>query len=142
MINDLTTTFPRRPHERFHNIAALPRFFDKVRARANSKLGEYVLAANSELDRELAEFLNIDFDTFFAKPAVSKIDSTDEKLFAALSESAYFPEEPDIAAWSDKMEKMRLVDDPERQKYAKMAIEKGNLPPDITTFDWLVLGDK
>jgi hypothetical protein len=35
-----------------------------------------------------------------------------------------------------------LIEDPSRQAYAKIVIEKMNLPQDITTLDWLILGDK
>ncbi len=47
----------------------------------------------------------------------------------------------EIAAWSDGMLNMKLKEDPERVAYRDMVIEKMSLPDDITTFDWLCMGD-
>jgi len=139
MIHDLTVDKPRSPKVRLHNIAGLARFFDKVRARAGGALGEYKVGETSELDRQLKTFLNFDFDIIFSR---AKVDSTDEELWEIISDGNILPDETECNVWSDQMESMKLIDDPERTKYAGHVIEVMKLPADITTFDFIDLGDK
>lgn len=139
MIYDLTTQKPRSPKERYEGIISLPRFFDKLRAKASNALGEYMVGPESALDKVIIDFLSLDFNAIlqFATP-----EKTDRELFDFLKEHARLPSIDECTVWSDHIEKMKLIEDPSRQAYAKIVIEKMNLPQDITTLDWLILGDK
>ncbi len=139
MIYDLTKQKPRSPKERYEGIIALPRFFDKLRARASGALGEYMVGPESALDKMIIDFISLDFDALlqFATP-----EKTDGELFNFLKENSKLPTTDECAMWSDGIENMKLTEDPSRQAYAKIVIEKMNLPQDITTLDWLILGDK
>lgn len=139
MIYDLITQKPRSPKERYEGIISLPRFFDKLRAKASNALGEYMVGPESALDKMIIDFLSLDFNAIlqFATP-----EKTDRELFDFLKEHAHLPSIDECIAWSDHIEKMKLIEDPSRQAYAKIVIEKMNLPQDITTLDWLILGDK
>jgi hypothetical protein len=139
MRNNLTTQKPRSPKERYEGIISLPRFFDKLRAKSSNTLGEYMVGPDSALDKGIIEFLTVDFDTLlkFVTP-----EKTDEEIFSFVKENFKVPNLEDCNVWSDKIENMRLLDDPSRQAYAQIVIEKMNLPEDVTTLDWLILGDK
>ncbi len=139
MIHDLTTQKPRSPKERYEGIISLPRFFDKLRAKASNALGEYMVGPESALDKMIIDFISLDFDALlqFATP-----EKTDEELFNFIKENSKLPSVDECAVWSDGIESMKLIEDPSRQAYAKIVIEKMNLPQDITTLDWLILGDK
>lgn len=139
MINDLTTQKPRSPKERYEGIIALPRLFDKLRAKSGGTLGEYMVGTESSLDSQLAEFLKLDLEKIFN---FMNPEKTDEECFLFIKEHFSVPTEDESTAWSDAMEKMQLRHDPLRQKYAQIVIEKAKLPEDIKTFDWLVMGDK
>lgn len=159
MINNLKTQSPRSPKETHENIVGLPRLFDKLRARANSSesdaLGEYKTGESSELDRQIMTFLSgenvssgsnenfVDlrknFENVFS--TVTK-DSTDEEIFnLILSAQPNLPSNEERIAWSEKMLKMKFVDDPDRTAYSSMLIEKMDLDPDITSFDFLLIGE-
>ncbi len=134
---------PRSPKESYNNVVGLPRMFDKMRANASNTLGEYKVGENSELDRQIRDFLQFDFDTVL--PQV-KAESTDEELWNLLVQSITdsghtVKSDSEIAEWSDSMLSMKLKEDPERVAYRDIVISKMNLPDDITTFDWLVMGD-
>ncbi len=139
MIQNLITQKPRSPKERYEGIISLPRFFDKLRAHAAQTLGEYKVGPDSALDKDLIDFLHIDFDKLaaFVTP-----DTPDEDVYTFIKEQFTVPSPDECVAWSDKIERVRLIDDPGRQAYAKMVIEKMNLPEDITTLDWLIVGDQ
>lgn len=138
MIKNLLLQKPRSPKERYEDIISLPRFFDKLRAYAFETLGEYIVGPDSALDAAIMELLKIDFETLTAFVTPEK---TDEEIFLFIKENFSVPSSTVCAAWSDTIEQMKLRDDPARQAYAKMVIEKMNLPDDITTLDWIVLGD-
>lgn len=130
---------PRSPKERYEGIIALPRFFDKLRAKSSGALGEYVVGKDSSLDNQIAEFIKLDFEKMFA---FMDSEKTDEECFIFIKENFNVPPHDKCISWSDDMENMQLRHDPLRQKYAQTIIEKMKLPEDITTFDWLMLGDK
>lgn len=138
MINNLITQKPRSPKERYNDIIALPRFFDKLRAKASGNLGEYLVGTESSLDNQLSEFLKLDFDKVFDFAGAEK---TDEEYFDFIKSNFDVPSQDICIAWSNNMESMQLRNDPLRQKYSQIVIEKMGLPEDITTFDWLILGD-
>ena len=138
MIKNLILQKPRSPKERYEGIISLPRFFDKLRASAFETLGEYMVGPDSALDNQIIAFLNIDFEQLSAFLTPEK---TDEEIFAFIEEHFSVPTLEECSAWSDTIEKMKLLDDPARQAYAKIVIEKMQLPEDITTLDWLILGD-
>lgn len=139
MIHDLTTQKPRSPKERYEGIISLPRFFDKLRAKASNALGEYMVGSDSALDKMIIDFISLDFDALLQFATAEK---TDEELFNFIKENSKLPTSDECVVWSDGIESMKLVEDPSRQAYAKIVIEKMNLPQDITTLDWLILGDK
>jgi hypothetical protein len=91
------------------------------------------------LDKKIIDFLSLDFNAIFQFTTPEK---TDGELFDFLKEHARLPSVDECTTWSDHIEKMKLIEDPSRQAYAKIVIEKMNLPQDITTLDWLILGDK
>lgn len=138
MINNLTIQKPRSPKERYNDIIALPRFFDKLRAKAAGNLGEYLVGQESSLDIQLSEFLKLDFQKMFD---FADSEKTDEELFDFIKDNFDIPSKDDCVAWSNEMENMQLRNDPLRQKYSQIVIEKMGLPEDITTLDWLILGD-
>lgn len=139
MIKDLTIQKPRSPKERHGGIISLPRFFDKLRAKSSEALGEYLVGYESALDKEIIEFLKIDFDKIleFVNP-----EKTDEEIFVFIKENFKVPSLEECGMWSENIENMKFVEDPSRQAYSKILIEKMNLPKDITTLDWIILGDK
>ncbi len=154
MINNLKTQPPRSPKEKYENIVGLPRLFDKLRARANhtvegatgSALGEYKTGEASELDRQIMIFLGGEggnlrenFENVFS--AVTK-DSTDEEIFnMILSAQPNLPSDEERIAWSEKMLAMKFIEDPDRTAYAAKLIESMNLDPEITSFDFLLVGE-
>lgn len=139
MIHNLITQKPRSPKERYEGIISLPRFFDKLRAKASNTLGEYLVGPDSALDVYILEFLKIDFEKMLS---VVTPETTDEEIYVYIREHGEVPTRDICDTWSDSIEHMKLIDDPSRQAYAKIVIEKMNLPSDITTLDWLLLGDK
>lgn len=138
MIKNLILQKPRSPKERYEGVISLPRFFDKLRASAFETLGEYMVGPDSALDNQIIEFLKVDFEKLLAFMTPEK---TDEEIFTFIKENFTVPSLEECTAWSDEVEKMKLLDDPARQAYAKIVIEKMHLPEDITTVDWILLGD-
>lgn len=141
MINDLTIDKPRSPKEVFKDLVALPRLCDKLRARANNKLGEFKTGETSELDRQLLNFLSNsnnlleNFENVFSSITPT---TSDEEIFNLIeSAEPNLPSEEKRKEWSEKMLNMKFIDDPDRTAYAKTLIEKMNLDPNITTFDFL-----
>lgn len=139
MIHDLTSQKPRSPKERYEGIISLPRFFDKLRAKASNTLGEYMVGPESALDKMIIDFISLDFDALLRLATPEKAD---EELFNFVKENSKLPSVDECAVWSDGIESMKLIEDPSRQAYAKIVIEKMSLPQDITTLDWLILGDR
>lgn len=132
---------PRSPKEKYNNIVALPRLFDKIRADKAGTLGDYKVGPTSELDRQLQAFLGFDFDMMLSK---SDADQSDDDMWKVLVETIAdkkIPDEHEINTWSENMLNMKLAEDPERVPYRDIVIEKMNLSPDITTFDWLEMTD-
>lgn len=160
MINNLKTEPPRSPKEKYENIVGLPRLFDKLRARANdtvegaaeNAIGEYKTGEASELDRQImiflggkgetgekSESLRENFENVFSN--VTK-DSTDEEIFKMiLSAQPNLPSDEERIAWSEKMLAMKFIEDPDRTTYASKLIESMNLDPEITSFDFLLIGE-
>lgn len=97
-----------------------------------------MIGPESALDKMIIDFISLNFDALLEFITAEK---TDEELFAFLKENCKLPSNDECIAWSDGIENMKLVEDPSRRAYAKIVIEKINLPEDITTLDWLMLGD-
>ena len=132
---------PRSPKEKYNNIVALPRLFDKIRADKAGTLGDYKVGATSELDKQLQAFLGFDFDLLLSQ---SDANQSDEDLFNMLVQAIpdkKIPDEGEINTWSETMLNMKLSEDPERIPYRNIVIEKMNLSPEVTTFDWLEMTD-
>ena len=132
---------PRSPKEKYNNIVALPRLFDKIRAEKAGTLGDYKVGPTSELDKQLQAFLGFDFDLLLSQ---SDADQSDEYLFNTLVQTIpdkKIPDEGEVNTWSETMLNMKLAEDPERVPYRNIVIEKMNLSPEITTFDWLEMTD-
>lgn len=147
MINNLTNQPPRSPKDKYENLVALPRMFDKLRARANNSLGEYKTGEASELDRQLCDFIGSDlrknFENVFSTVTP---ESTDEEIYNLIlnyieNSGGTMPADEDKGKWSENMLNMKFIDDPDRTAYASMLIEKMNLDPNITSFDFLLIGE-
>ena len=98
-----------------------------------------MVGPDSALYKMIIDFISLDFNALLQFATAEK---TDEELFDFIKENSKLPSGDECVAWSDDIENMKLIEDPSRQAYAKIVIEKMNLPQDITTLDWLILGDK
>lgn len=139
MITDLTKHAPRSPKEKLGGIVALPRFIDKARANVAGTLGEYKLGVGSAVDQRLIEFLGIDLLSFLQKVQVGADDNV---LLGWVLEHGKHPIDGEIKAWSERFLNLLAKDDPDRQQYIKIVLEKTGLDPKTTTtFDWLEYDD-
>jgi hypothetical protein len=108
----------------------------------NGKLGEYHY--DCPLDNQLFSFKGINGDQF--RNRVSTATSY-EDIAAWLKATGTRRSPEEIAAWSEKMESMRVKDvptiqDPEHRKEVQQSCEKLGLDFETTTlFDWLDADD-
>ena len=140
MNTDLTKHAPRSPKEALGGIVSLPRFIDKVRALNEGTLGEYISGLNSAVDKNLLSFLGISYDDI--KAEILKTDSDTELLnWISNHGTAHTPEE--IKMWSENFSHLLAKNDPDRQNYIGIVLQKMNLDPETTTtFDWIEADDK
>lgn len=139
MNNNLTQHAPRSPKESLFGIVSLPRFIDKVRASNEGTLGEYKIGPESAVDKVLIDFLGINLESF--KDAAE--DMSDEELVSWINTNGKNHSEEEIQKWSNDFLNLLAKDDPSRQMYIGMVLEKMGLNPETTTtFDWLEADDK
>lgn len=135
---NLTLHPPRSPRLRLGGYVALARFLDKARAAQAGQLGAYKLGPASELDAELLAFTGADFEALCA--LAGRADDA-EVVRWVRTQKAH--NDLEIAAWSDALERRLLRDDPARQAYAHLVLERTGLPADsTTTFDFLDWDDR
>lgn len=136
---NLTLQPPRSPRVRLGGYVALARFLDKARADLAGQLGAYKLGPASELDAELLAFTGADFAALRA--AAGSMD--DEQIVRWLQQHGTARAEAEIQHWSESLERRLLRDDPARQAYARLVLERTGLPPETTTtFDFLDWDDR
>jgi hypothetical protein len=128
MNNNLTQHAPRSPKESLFGIVTLPRFIDKVRASNEGTLGEYKVGPESAVDKALIDFLGIDLESF--KDAAK--DMNDKELISWIKEHSTNHSEEEIKKWSNNFLNLLAKDDPSRQMYIGMVLEKMGLDPETT----------
>jgi predicted dinucleotide-binding enzyme len=140
MISDLTKQPPRSPKLALGGVISLPRLFDKVRAANAGRLGEYKLGPDSPLDTRLLRFL--DRDLADLRRAAEK-NADDQVLLEYLFQKGPHRSATELADWSKAQYRLLAKDDPDRQAYIKIALEKCGLPFELsTTFDWIGFDDR
>lgn len=136
---NLTLHPPRSPRIRLGGYAALARFLDKTRAHQAGQLGAYKCGPGSELDAELLAFTGADFAALCALAG----RCGDDDVVRWLQEHTTPRAPAEIGAWSDALERRLLRDDPSRQAYARLVLERSGLPAETTTtFDFLDWDDR
>lgn len=136
---DLTKNPPRSPKIPLGGIVALPRFIDKAQASVGGKLGEYKLGAGSALDQRLIAFLGIDLNAFLKVVADG---ADDQALIDWIKANGTHQSDVAIQKWSQQFRDLLAKDDPDRQQYINIVLEKTGLDPaKTTTFDWLDFDD-
>lgn len=134
---DLSRRAPHSPRERLEGFVIACRTIDKCRASVAGTLGDYHY--DCPLDNMLFSFKGITGAQF--KDAVQKSgEYEDVGAWLLANGTAKTPEE--IKAWSDKMEAVNLLQDPEKRAYFIGECKKLGLDPEKTTlFDWLEADD-
>ncbi len=135
---DLTKTAPRSPRVRVGGFVILGRTIDKCRALLGGDIGEYHF--DCPLDNVLFGFKGIKGDAF--KEQVSS-GASDEAMAEWVTSNGTSKSADEIKGWSDSMEKVTLVNDPEKKAYFIGECEKLGLDPYKTSlFEWLEADDK
>jgi hypothetical protein len=135
---DLTKQPPRSPKQRIGGYCILGRTIDKCRAELSGQIGDYHY--NCPLDQALFKFKEINGEDF--KRAV-KDDLTDQELIQWVNAHGKSKSQEEIRNWSDDMDKMSLIHDPEKRDYFISECKKLGLDPEKTTlFEWLDADDR
>ena len=138
LAKDLTKEPPRSPRLRLGGYVILARTTDKCRAFLAGNIGEYHY--DCPLDNILFGFKGVTGDDFKAQV---QSGASDDDLGEWL-DSHGVPKTPaEIKEWSDGMEKVTLVNDPEKKDYFIGECKKVGLDPyKATLFDWLEADDR
>jgi hypothetical protein len=135
---DLTKEAPRSPRIRIGGYAILGRTTDKCHALLAGKLGEYHF--DCPLDNMLFGFKGVKGDDF--KKEV-ETGASDSELAAWLDKHGTPKTQAEIKEWADSVEKVTLVNDPEKKDYFIEECRKVGLDPyKASLFDWLEADDK
>ncbi len=140
---DLNQAAPLSPRARFGGFAILGRTVDKCRASMAGKLGEYHY--DCPLDNQLFGFKGINGGQF--KNAVASAKAY-EDVAAWLQSNGTRKTAQEIAAWSDKVEALKLKDvpsmqEPDHKQEVVQSCEKLGLDFDsVTLFEWLEADDE
>ncbi len=135
---DLTKEAPRSPRIRIGGYAILGRTTDKCHALLAGKLGDYHF--DCPLDNMLFGFKGVKGDDFKKEVEAGASDSD----LAAWLDTHGTPKTPEeIKAWSNNMETVTLVTDPEKKDYFIGECKKVGIDPyKSSLFDWLEADDK
>jgi hypothetical protein len=135
---DLTKEPPRSPRIRVAGYAILGRTLDKCRALVAGNIGEYHF--DCPLDNMLFGFKCVKGDDF--KAEVEK-GASDAEMVQWLNTHGEKQTPDKVQRWSDGMEKVTLMDNPEKRDLFIAAVTKLGLDPNRTSlFDWLETDDK
>ena len=135
---DLTKEAPRSPRMRIGGYAILARTYDKCSALIAGNIGEYHF--DCPLDNMLFGFKCVKGDDF--KAEIEKGDS-DEEMARWLDTHGEKQTPDKVRRWSDGMEKVTLMDNPEKRDYFIAETKKLGLDPEKTSlFAWLETDDK
>ncbi|HEY9745783.1 MAG TPA: DUF5069 domain-containing protein, partial [Oculatellaceae cyanobacterium] len=104
---DLTSAFPRSPHESLAGYVVAARALDKCRAFLNGTLGEYNY--NCPLDKQFFEFAEINPDDFTGFVATG---ATDEEVVAWIQSHAKARERVESVLWNNRMRSRTPADLP------------------------------
>lgn len=139
---DLSKEPPHSPRARFGGFAILGRAVDKCRASIAGTIGSYHY--DCPLDNQLFRFKGINGEQF--KKAVAKADNYEDVAdWVAANGTKKTPEE--IEAWSEEMEKMRVLDIPDmkspegRASFLESCRKLGLEAEKTTVFEWLEADD-
>lgn len=135
---NLTQHAPRSPKENLHGIVTLPRFIDKVKALHEGTLGQYKVGPDSAVDAELISFLGTTFELI--QEAILSMD--ENELIEWIKTNGSKPSLEEIEVWSKRFSSVLAKNDPARQAYITIVLQKMNLDPETTTtFDWIEADD-
>jgi hypothetical protein len=135
---DLTQRPPRSPRVRIGGFAILARIFDKGRAKAVGKLGDYHYAC--ALDKRFLEFVKIDPDALFEQIKAGKGDW--ELLEWILANAGHKPTPWEINQWSTYQENRTPDSVQGKERALNELIRLNKQRTDVLTgFDLLDLDD-
>ncbi len=135
---DLSKQAPRSPRVRVGGYVILGRTTDKCRALLFGELGDYHF--DCPLDNVLFGFKGITGDQF--KDQVAN-GLGDDDLAAWLNSNGVPKTAAEIKEFSDSLEKVSLMNDPDKRDYFIGECAKLGLDPNTTTlFTWLETDDK
>jgi hypothetical protein len=135
---DLTKEAPRSPRVRVGGYAILGRTIDKCRALVAGNIGEYHF--DCPLDNMLFGFKCVKGPDF--KAEIEK-GASDEEMAHWLDTHGEKQTPDKVQRWSDAMEKVTMMDDPEKRDFFIEECKKLGLDPEKTTlFQWLEADDK
>jgi len=135
---DLSIQAPHSPRERLAGFAIAGRAVDKCRASVAETLGDYHY--DCPLDNMLFTFKGITGEQF--KAQVQNSENYDE-VGAWLLASGTKKTADEIKTWSDEMEAMNPMKDPEKRAHFVENCAKVGLNPETSTvFDWLEADDR
>ena len=136
---NLTQAPPRSAKDTLGGIIALPRLIDKIRASIVGRLGEYKLGPDSAVDSRLVRFLGINLDNVVSVVASGIDDAT---LLNWMKANGSNPSQIEIGRFTAGFLNLLAKDDPDRQQYIGIVLERTGLDPaTTTTFDWLDFDD-
>jgi hypothetical protein len=131
---DLTRQPPRSPRERVCGIAHLPRMFDKARAAAADRLGEYIYPC--PMDRQVLDFLGLEADALRA--AASKL--SDDEMAGWVEAHAVHRDEAEREAFSTRLLTAGPEDEEGRRHLAEAAAALGSAGEGVRS--WAELLDR
>jgi|SRR5450755_2531422 Domain of unknown function (DUF5069) len=130
---DLTMSFPRSPRERLAGICMLARTVDKARAKAASKLGEYIF--DCPMDRRLFEAMRTDGAEFFEVVAGAEDDAAVVSWF---TRNGHMPRGTDVESLNDAIDRWAPKTDESRGRFEKQREVIAPGRPDISTWTDLI----
>jgi hypothetical protein len=134
---DLTKQPPRSPRQRLGGYSILSRTLDKCRAELEDRLGDYHF--NCPLDQIFFQFKGIDGNDF--KRAVAE-GLSDQEMVQWVNAHGKPKSRQDIQNWSQEMDRISLINDPDKKDYFIAECQKLGLDPQKTTlFEWLEADD-
>jgi hypothetical protein len=135
---DLSKEAPRPPSTRVGGYVILGRTIDKCRASLFGELGDYHF--DCPLDNILFGFKGITGDEFKEQIANG---ATDDDMVTWINSHGVPKTAGEVKEFGDSLEKVSLINDPEKKDYFISECGKLGLDPNKTTlFEWLETDDK